>query len=163
MRAISYTKSLPIDDPRSLVDLDIPKPEATGRDLLVEVKAVSVNPVDTKIRQRREDLDGKPQVLGWDASGVVIAVGADVTGFEVGDEGFYAGAIDRPGTNSEYHIVDERIVGHKPASLDWAQAAALPLTSVTAWETLFDRLDVRKPVPGAANAILIIGGAGGVG
>jgi zinc-binding alcohol dehydrogenase family protein len=163
MRAIGYTKSLPIDDPQSLVDLDLPKPEATGRDLLVEVKAVSVNPVDTKIRQRRDDPDGKPQVLGWDASGVVVAVGPDVTGFAVGDEVFYAGAIDRPGTNSEYHLVDERIVGHKPTSLDWAQAAALPLTSVTAWETLFDRLDVRKPVPGAANAILIIGGAGGVG
>jgi len=163
MRAIGYTKSLPIDDPQSLVDLDLPKPEPTGRDLLVEVKAVSVNPVDTKIRQRREDSDGKPQVLGWDASGVVVAVGPDVTGFKVGDDVFYAGAIDRPGTNSEYHLVDERIVGHKPASLDWAQAAALPLTSVTAWETLFDRLDVRKPVPGAANAILIIGGAGGVG
>ncbi|RMB54464.1 zinc-binding alcohol dehydrogenase family protein [Sphingomonas sp. PP-CE-3A-406] len=163
MRAIGYTKSLPIDDPQSLVDLDLPKPEAIGRDLLVEVKAVSVNPVDTKIRQRREDPDGTAQVLGWDASGVVVAVGPDVTGFKVGDEVFYAGAIDRPGTNSEYHIVDERIVGHKPASLDWAQAAALPLTSVTAWETLFDRLDVRKPVPGAANAILIIGGAGGVG
>ena len=163
MRAIGYTKSLPIDDPQSLVDLDLPKPEAIGRDLLVEVKAVSVNPVDTKIRQRREDPDGKPQVLGWDASGVVVAVGPDVTGFKVGDDVFYAGAIDRPGTNSEYHLVDERIVGHKPASLDWAQAAALPLTSVTAWETLFDRLDVRKHVPGAANAILIIGGAGGVG
>ncbi len=163
MRAIGYTKSLPIDDPQSLVDLDLPKPEAIGRDLLVEVKAVSVNPVDTKIRQRRADPDGKPQVLGWDASGIVVAIGPDVTGFKVGDDVFYAGAIDRPGTNSEYHLVDERIVGHKPASLDWAQAAALPLTSVTAWETLFDRLDVRKPVPGAANAILIIGGAGGVG
>ena len=163
MRAIGYTKSLPIDDPQSLVDLDLLKPEASGRDLLVEVKAVSVNPVDTKIRQRREDPDGKPQVLGWDSSGVVVAVGPDVTGFKVGDDVFYAGAIDRPGTKSEYHLVDERIVGHKPQSLDWAQAAALPLTSVTAWETLFDRLDVRKPVPGAANAILIIGGAGGVG
>ena len=163
MRAIGYTQSLPIDDPQSLVDLDLPKPEAAGRDLLVEVKAVSVNPVDTKIRQRRTDPDGKPQVLGWDASGVVVATGPDVTKFAVGDAVFYAGAIDRPGTNSEYHLVDERIVGHKPQSLDWAQAAALPLTSITAWETLFDRLDVRKPVPGAANAILIIGGAGGVG
>jgi NADPH2:quinone reductase len=163
MRAIGYTKSLPIDDPQSLVDLDLPKPEATGRDLLVEVKAVSVNPVDTKIRQNRADPDGKPQVLGWDAAGIVVAVGPDVTKFAVGDAVFYAGAIDRPGTNAEYHLVDERIVGHKPQSLDWAQAAALPLTSITAWETLFDRLDVRKPVPGAANAILIIGGAGGVG
>jgi len=163
MRAIGYTTSLPIDDPQSLVDLDLPKPEATGRDLLVEVKAVSVNPVDTKIRQRRADPDGTPQVLGWDAAGTVVAVGDAVTGFAVGDAVFYAGAIDRPGTNAEYHLVDDRIVGHKPESLDWAQAAALPLTSITAWETLFDRLDVRKPVPGAANAILIIGGAGGVG
>jgi len=163
MRAIGYTTSLPIDDPQSLVDLDLPKPEATGRDLLVEVKAVSVNPVDTKIRQRRADPDGAPQVLGWDAAGTVVAVGDAVTGFAVGDAVFYAGAIDRPGTNAEYHLVDDRIVGHKPESLDWAQAAALPLTSITAWETLFDRLDVRKPVPGAANAILIIGGAGGVG
>ncbi|MEG3168652.1 zinc-binding alcohol dehydrogenase family protein [Sphingomonas sp. LB3N6] len=163
MRAIGYTQSLPIDDPQSLVDLDIAKPEATGRDLLVQVKAVSVNPVDTKIRQNRADPDGKPQVLGWDAAGVVVVVGPDVTKFAVGDAVFYAGAIDRPGTNAEYHLVDERIVGHKPQSLDWAQAAALPLTSITAWETLFDRLDVRKPVPGAANAILIIGGAGGVG
>ncbi|RZT47408.1 zinc-binding alcohol dehydrogenase family protein [Sphingomonas sp. BK036] len=163
MRAIGYTQSLPIDDPQSLVDLDLPKPEATGRDLLVEVKAVSVNPVDTKIRQRRADPDGAPQVLGWDAAGTVVAVGDTVTGFAVGDAVFYAGAIDRPGTNAEYHLVDDRVVGHKPQSLDWAQAAALPLTSITAWETLFDRLDVRKPVPGAANAILIIGGAGGVG
>lgn len=163
MRAIGYTTSLPIDDPQSLVDLDLPKPEATGRDLLVEVKAVSVNPVDTKIRQRRADPDGAPQVLGWDAAGTVVAVGDAVTGFAVGDAVFYAGAIDRPGTNAEYHLVDDRIVGHKPESLDWAQAAAMPLTSITAWETLFDRLDVRKPVPGAANAILIIGGAGGVG
>ena len=163
MRAIGYTQSLPIDDPQSLVDLDLPKPEATGRDLLVEVKAVSVNPVDTKIRQRRADPDGKPQVLGWDAAGIVVGIGPEVTKFAIGDAVFYAGAIDRPGTNSEYHLVDERIVGHKPQSLDWAQAAALPLTSITAWETLFDRLDVRKPVPGAVNAILIIGGAGGVG
>ncbi|MET4595359.1 MULTISPECIES: zinc-binding alcohol dehydrogenase family protein [unclassified Sphingomonas] len=163
MRAIGYTTSLPIDDPQSLVDLDLPKPEATDRDLLVAVKAVSVNPVDTKIRQRRADPDGTPQVLGWDAAGTVVAVGDAVTGFAVGDAVFYAGAIDRPGTNAEYHLVDDRIVGHKPQSLDWAQAAALPLTSITAWETLFDRLDVRKPVPGAANAILIIGGAGGVG
>ncbi|HXH14864.1 MAG TPA: zinc-binding alcohol dehydrogenase family protein [Sphingomonas sp.] len=163
MRAIGYTQSLPIDDPQSLVDLDLPKPDATGRDLLVEVKAVSVNPVDTKIRKNRADPDGKPQVLGWDAAGIVVAIGPDVTGFAVGDAVFYAGAIDRPGTNAEYHLVDERIVGHKPQLLDWAQAAALPLTAITGWETLFDRLDVRKPVAGAANAILIIGGAGGVG
>ncbi len=163
MRAIGYTRSLPIDDTQSLVDLDLPKPEASGRDLLVAVRAVSVNPVDTKIRQRREAPDGAPQVLGWDAAGTVVAVGEAVSGFAVGDAVFYAGAIDRAGSNAEYQLVDERIVGRKPASLDWAQSAALPLTAITAWETLFDRLDVRKPVPGAANAILIIGGAGGVG
>ena len=163
MRAIGYTRSLPIDDPQSLVDIDLPKPEATGRDLLVAVKAVSVNPVDTKIRQRRVDPDGAWQVLGWDAAGVVEAVGPDVTGFAVGDAVYYAGVINRPGTNAEYHLVDERIVGHKPSSLDWAEAAALPLTAITAWEALFDRLDVNKPVSGGPRAILIIGGAGGVG
>ncbi|RZM34750.1 MAG: zinc-binding alcohol dehydrogenase family protein, partial [Sphingomonas sp.] len=141
MRAIGYTHSLPIDDPASLVDIDLPKPEATGRDLLVAVKAVSVNPVDAKIRMRRADPPAW-QVLGWDAAGVVEAVGPDVTGFSVGDHVFYAGALNRPGTNAEYHLVDERLVGTKPVSLDWAQAAALPLTAITAWETLFDRLSV---------------------
>ncbi|TXC71655.1 zinc-binding alcohol dehydrogenase family protein [Sphingomonas ginsenosidivorax] len=163
MRAIGYTRSLPIDDPQSLVDIDLPKPEATGRDLLVAVKAVSVNPVDAKIRQRRVDADGAWQVLGWDAAGVVEAVGPDVTGFAIGDAVYYAGALDRPGTNAEYHLVDERLVGAKPASLDWAQAAALPLTAITAWEVLFDRLAVNTPVPGGRRAILIVGGGGGVG
>jgi NADPH2:quinone reductase len=162
MRAIGYTHSLPIDDPASLVDIDLPKPEATGRDLLVAVKAVSVNPVDAKIRMRRADPPAW-QVLGWDAAGVVEAVGPDVTGFSVGDHVFYAGALNRPGTNAEYHLVDERLVGTKPVSLDWAQAAALPLTAITAWETLFDRLSVNTMVPGGPRAILIVGGAGGVG
>ncbi len=162
MRAIGYTHSLPIDDPQSLVDIDLPKPEPGARDLLVAVKAVSVNPVDTKIRMRRADPDGAWQVLGWDAAGIVEAVGPDVTGFAVGDAVYYAGTLNRPGTNAEYHLVDERIVGTKPASLDWAQAAALPLTSVTAWEALFDRLAVNTPVPGGPRVILIIGGAGGV-
>jgi NADPH2:quinone reductase len=162
MRAIGYTHSLPIDDPASLVDIDLPKPEATGRDLLVAVKAVSVNPVDAKIRMRRADPPAW-QVLGWDAAGVVEAVGPDVTGFSVGDHVFYAGALNRPGTNAEYHLVDERLVGTKPVSLDWAQAAALPLTAITAWETLFDRLSVNTLVPGGPRAILIVGGAGGVG
>jgi len=162
MRAIGYTHSLPIDDAASLVDIDLPKPEATGRDLLVAVKAVSVNPVDAKIRMRRADPPAW-QVLGWDAAGVVEAVGPDVTGFSVGDHVFYAGALNRPGTNAEYHLVDERLVGTKPVSLDWAQAAALPLTAITAWETLFDRLSVNTMVPGGPRAILIVGGAGGVG
>ncbi len=162
MRAIGYTHSHPIDDAASLVDIDLPKPEATGRDLLVAVKAVSVNPVDAKIRMRRADPPAW-QVLGWDAAGVVEAVGPDVTGFSVGDHVFYAGALNRPGTNAEYHLVDERLVGTKPVSLDWAQAAALPLTAITAWETLFDRLSVNTLVPGGPRAILIVGGAGGVG
>lgn len=163
MRAIGYTSSLPIDDPQSLVDIDLPRPEASGRDLLVTVKAVSVNPVDAKIRQRRSDPDGAWQVLGWDAAGVVEAVGPDVTGFAVGDAVFYAGALNRPGTNAEYHLVDERLVGRKPESLDWAQAAALPLTAITAWEALFDRLAVNTLVPGGPRVLLIVGGAGGVG
>ncbi len=126
------------------------------------MKAVSVNPVDYKIRSSTPPADGDWKVLGWDAAGIVQEVGPDVTQFAVGDEVYYAGSLIRPGTNAEFHLVDARIVGRKPASLDWAEAAALPLTTLTAWETMFDRLDVTKPVPGAA-AILIIGGAGGVG
>ena len=163
MRAIGYTSAGPIDRDDALVDLEQPEPVATGRDLLVEVKAVSVNPVDVKVRANTSrPIDGI-QVLGWDASGIVRTVGPDVTFFQPGDEVAYAGTITRPGTNQERHLVDERLVGRKPQTLDWAEAAALPLTGVTAWETLFDRLDVRRPVAGAAHAILIIGGAGGVG
>jgi zinc-binding alcohol dehydrogenase family protein len=162
MRAVAYRQSLPITEAEALIDVDLPKPMPRGRDLLVEVRAISVNPVDTKMRMRTQPASGEVQVLGWDVAGVVAAVGPDATLFKTGDEVFYAGAIDRPGGNSEFHVVDERIVGPKPASLDFAQAAALPLTSITAWEVLFDRLDVRRPVPGT-NAILIIGGAGGVG
>jgi zinc-binding alcohol dehydrogenase family protein len=162
MRAVAYRQSLPITEAEALIDVDLPKPMPRGRDLLVEVRAISVNPVDTKMRMRTQPASGEVQVLGWDVAGVVAAVGPDATLFKTGDEVFYAGAIDRPGGNSEFHVVDERIVGPKPASLDFAQAAALPLTSITAWEVLFDRLDVRRPVPGS-NAILIIGGAGGVG
>ncbi|EIN8660000.1 zinc-binding alcohol dehydrogenase family protein [Citrobacter freundii] len=126
------------------------------------MKAVSVNPVDYKIRSSTPPADGDWKVLGWDAAGIVQEVGPDVTQFAVGDEVYYAGSLIKPGTNAEFHLVDARIVGRKPASLDWAEAAALPLTTLTAWEAMFDRLDVTKPVPGAA-AILIIGGAGGVG
>ncbi len=163
MRAVGYETSLPIGDPASLVDIDLPKPEPTGRDILVEIRAVSVNPVDTKMRRRAQPAPGAWKVLGWDAAGIVTAVGPQATLFRPGDEVFYAGALDRPGTNAQFHLVDERIVGRKPASLGWAAAAALPLTTITAWEALFDRLDVRKPVPGVAPAVLIVGGAGGVG
>ena len=163
MRAVAFEKSLPIEDANALIDVDRPKPEPKGRDLLVEIKAVSVNPVDTKVRRNMPPEPGGQKVLGWDAAGVVTAVGPDATLFKPGDAVFYAGAINRDGTNAEFHLVDERIVGPKPASLDFPQAAALPLTTITAWEAMFDRLDVRRPVPGAANAILIVGGAGGVG
>jgi NADPH2:quinone reductase len=163
MRAVGYEKSLPIENDASLVDIELPRPEVSGRDILVAVRAVSVNPVDTKVRMRAQPDPGDWKVLGWDAAGIVEAVGPEVTLFRPGDAVFYAGALERPGTDAEFHLVDERIVGRKPASLSWAEAAAMPLTAITTWETLFDRLDVREAVPGAANAILIIGGAGGVG
>lgn len=162
MKAVGYKVPGPIAEDASLVDIDLPRPVAEGGDILVEVKAVSVNPVDYKIRSSTPPADGDWKVLGCDAAGIVQEVGPDVTQFAVGDEVYYAGSLIRPGTNAEFHLVDARIVGRKPASLDWAEAAALPLTTLTAWEAMFDRLDVTKPVPGAA-AILIIGGAGGVG
>jgi len=163
MRAIAYQTPQPITAETALVDIELPTPAPLGRDLLVEIKAVSVNPVDTKVRSKAAPPEGEWRVLGFDAAGFVKAVGPDVTLFKPGDAVFYAGSIDRPGTNAEFHLVDERIVGRKPASLDFAAAAALPLTAITAWEMLFDRLKVRDGVPGAANAILIVGGAGGVG
>ena len=163
MKAIGFRLSLPVSDPASLADIDLPRPEPTGRDLLVRIEAVSVNPVDTKMRMRPPTEPGSWKVLGWDAAGTVEAVGPDATLFVPGDTVFYAGALGRAGTNAEFHLVDERIIGGKPASLSFAEAAALPLTAITAWETLFDRLDIRSAVPGAANALLIIGGAGGVG
>lgn len=162
MKAVGYKVPGPIAEDASLVDIDLPRPVAEGGDILVEVKAVSVNPVDYKIRSSTPPADGDWKVLGWDAAGIVQEVGPDVTQFAVGDEVYYAGSLIRSGTNAQFHLVDARIVGRKPASLDWAEAAALPLTTLTAWEAMFDRLDVTKPVPGAA-AILIIGGAGGVG
>jgi len=163
MKAVGYKVPGPIAEDAALVDIELPQPVAAGYDILVEVKAVSVNPVDYKVRGSSPPADGEWKVLGWDASGIVREVGPDVTQFQPGDEVYYAGSITRPGTNAEFHLVDARIVGRKPASLDWAEAAALPLTTLTAWEAMFDRLDVAKPVPGAAPAILIIGGAGGVG
>ncbi|UXS00608.1 zinc-binding alcohol dehydrogenase family protein [Agrobacterium tumefaciens] len=163
MRAIGYQKAQPITAQDALVDIDLPVPEAKGHDILVEVKAVSVNPVDTKVRHGQTPENGEYRVLGFDAAGTVKAVGEKVTLFKAGDAVFYAGAINRPGSNSEFHLVDERIVGAKPRTLSFEEAAALPLTAITAYETLFDRLRVKDAVPGAANAILVIGGAGGVG
>ncbi|MEH2514120.1 zinc-binding alcohol dehydrogenase family protein [Nitrobacteraceae bacterium AZCC 1564] len=163
MKAVGYKKSLPIDAPESLIDFEAPKPEPKGRDIRVAVKAISANPVDYKVRKRAEPPEGETKILGFDAAGIVDAVGPDVSLFKPGDEVWYAGTILRPGTNSEFHLVDERIVGHKPKTLSFAQAAALPLTSVTAWELLFDRLGV---VPGKRldpRTLLIVGGAGGVG
>jgi NADPH2:quinone reductase len=161
MRAVGYQDSLPIDAEAALLDITLPKPVPTGRDILVQVQAISVNPVDTKVRKRAKPEPGQWAVLGYDAAGTVVAAGPEATLFQPGDTVFYAGDMTRPGTNAELHLVDERIVGHKPKSLDWAQAAALPLTAITAWEALFDRIDVRRRVPGS-QAILIIGGAGGV-
>lgn len=163
MKAVAYKEIGAIERPDSLVDIELPKPVPGARDLLVEVKAVSVNPVDTKVRRRPGAQQGEWKVLGWDVAGIVAATGPDVRNFSVGDKVYYAGSITRPGANSELHLVDERIVGRWPGKLSAAEAAALPLTAITAWEALFDRLDIRRPVPGAAPAILIIGGAGGVG
>lgn len=162
MKAIGYHQSLPIDDPASLQDLTLPDPVPGPRDLLVRVAAVSVNPVDTKVRRNSQPEAGQAKVLGWDAAGTVAAVGAEVQGFAVGDRVYYAGSILRPGANSELHLVDARIAARAPASLDDAQAAALPLTTITAWELLFDRLQVPRG-GGAGQTLLVVGGAGGVG
>ena len=161
MKAISFTQhALPIDNPQALIDISLPRPTPGPRDLLVEVRAVSVNPVDTKVRAGT--ITKEPIILGWDATGIVREVGAEVTLFQPGDEVFYAGSIARTGSYSEFHLVDERIVGHKPHSLSAADAAALPLTSITAWELLFDRLGVVEGT-GEGKCLLITGAAGGVG
>jgi NADPH2:quinone reductase len=164
MKAIGYRKSLPLTEADSLIDITCDNPRPGGRDLCVAIRAVSVNPVDTKVRMRATPKAGEPDmVLGYDAAGVVEAVGPEVTLFKTGDEVFYAGSIARPGTNSEFHLVDERIVGGKPKSLSFAQAAALPLTSITAWELLFDRFALAPGKTPDGRALLVIGGAGGVG
>jgi len=161
MKAIVYTQhGLPIDDPQALFETELPMPAPGPHDLLVEVRAVSVNPVDTKIR-RGVAVDA-PRVLGWDASGIVRAVGAEVTLFAPGDEVFYAGDLTRPGSNSQFQAVDQRIVGRKPGNLGFAESAALPLTAITAWELLFDRLRVTEG-GGAGKSLLVIGAGGGVG
>lgn len=160
MKAIGYRESLPADNSKALEDIELPVPEAKGHNVLVKIKAISVNPVDTKIRKRVNPEGKEYKVLGWDACGVIESVGDQVTLFSPGDEVWYAGAIDRPGCNAEFHLVDERIVSSKPKSLDFDEAAALPLTSITAWELLFDRLGLNAESRGA---LLIIGAGGGVG
>jgi zinc-binding alcohol dehydrogenase family protein len=163
MKAIGYIQSLPPSDPKSLFDFDAPKPTPGPHDLLVAVRAVSVNPVDTKVRMRAQGTEAQPKILGFDCAGVVESVGSEVPWFKPGDEVFYAGSIARPGTNSEFHLVDYRIAGHKPKSLSMAEAAALPLTSVTAWELLFDRLRIPLGKPQRAGTLLVVGASGGVG
>ena len=162
MRAVAYTEPLPVDDPRCLLDVELPVPRPGPRDLLVKVEAVATNPVDYKVRQHT-DPGGEPKVLGWDAAGIVVAAGPQVRSFEVGDEVYYAGAVDRPGANAEYHAVDERLVALKPGTLSFGQAAALPLTSLTAWEGLFERLGLSDGGVQRTGVLLVTAAAGGVG
>ena len=167
MKANGTTKPLPINDPESLIDIELPQPIAAGRDLLVKIKAIAVNPVDYKVRLFLPPAEGETKVLGWDAVGEVVATGEAVTQFKPGDVVYYAGDITRPGCNAEYQLVDERIVGAKPRSLSDAEAAALPLTAITAWEMLFDHLGVNTQSPNSTETsdevILVVGAAGGVG
>jgi zinc-binding alcohol dehydrogenase family protein len=162
MPAVAYRTNLPIDDPASLEDVELLVPRPGPHDLLVRVEAIAVNPVDYKVRQNA-DPGGTPRVLGWDAAGTVVAVGDQVTLFQVGDPVHYAGALDRPGANSRFHTVDERLVGPKPATLTFAQAAALPLTSLTAWEGLFERMGLRQGTLEQTGTLLVTAAAGGVG
>lgn len=164
MKAVGLYRYLPITEEESLLDIQIEKPKVSGRELLVEVKAISVNPVDTKVRSPKDKFEEQPKILGYDAAGVVVEAGPDCTLFKPGDEVYYAGSILRQGTNAEFHVVDERIVGRKPRNLTFPEAAALPLTGLTAWEALVDRLGIPfKPDINIQKSILIIGAAGGVG
>lgn len=164
MKAVGLHQYLPVDDAKSLLDIQIEKPVAKDRDLLIQVKAVSVNPVDYKVRSPKEKYEEIPKILGWDVAGIVVEAGPLCTLFKPGDEVYYAGDITRQGCNSEFHLVDERIVGHKPKSLNFAESAALPLTSITAYEAIFDRMKVSHFSNENKNkTILIIGAAGGVG
>jgi NADPH2:quinone reductase len=163
MKAVALTRYLPIDDPQSLLDVELPTPVPGAHDLLVRVEAVSVNPVDTKVRSPKPQVEARPKVLGYDAAGVVEAVGASVEGFRPGDRVYYAGDVTRPGSNAQYQLVDARLVGHAPRSLDLAEAAALPLTAITAWELLFQRMPYDSEHGGEDKSLLVIGGAGGVG
>lgn len=164
MKAVALTKYLPIDHPESLMDVELEIPKPLSRDVLVKVQGIAVNPVDTKIRKPKDKIEPSPKVLGWDAAGEVFAIGDAVTLFKVGDHVYYAGDVTRSGCNAQYQIMDERIVGHKPRTLSFEAAAALPLTAITAWESLFDRLGIAQDSDkNKAKTILIIGGAGGVG
>jgi zinc-binding alcohol dehydrogenase family protein len=163
MKAVALTQYLPIENPNAFLDVTLETPSPQGHDILVGVKAVAVNPVDTKVRAPKDTVEPSPRVIGYDASGVVEAVGPDVTLFEVGDAVYYAGDITRSGTNQEFHLVDERIVGHKPTSLSHAEAAALPLTTITAYEAFFDRLGIDRDGADKGQTVLIIGAGGGVG
>lgn len=164
MKSVGFYRSLPLSDKESLLDLETDKPSPTGRDILVKIMAISVNPADVKNRAGGYDGKGTPKIIGWDAAGIVEQVGPDCTLFRPGDEVYYAGDIARPGCYSEFHLVDERIVGKKPTSLNFAQAAAMPLTSITAWEGLYHRLGIsRNAKDNQGQSILIIGAAGGVG
>lgn len=165
MKAIGLHEYLPIEEENSLINIEVERPVATGRDILVKINAISVNPVDTKVRSPKDKKEDIAKILGWDASGIVVQTGEGCTLFKEGDEVFYAGSITRQGTYSEYHLVDERIVGKKPKTLNDAESAAIPLTAITAWEGLFERLgiDHTKKDTNSFKNILIIGGAGGVG
>ncbi|WP_158755007.1 zinc-binding alcohol dehydrogenase family protein [Dyella sp. S184] len=163
MKAVALTRYLPIDDPESLVDVELPRPVASAHDLLVRVEAVSVNPVDTKIRSPKPQVEAQPKVLGYDAAGTVEAIGESVTGFKPGDRVYYAGDVTRAGSNAEYQLVDACLVGHAPQSLDLADAAALPLTAITVWELLFQRMPFDSEHGGEGKSLLVIAGAGGVG
>ena len=163
MKAVGLYQYLPIEDEQSLVDVEIDKPVATGKDVLVAVKSIAVNPVDTKVRAPNDRVEKSPRILGWDAAGDVIAVGDQVEHYQVGDQVYYAGDITRQGSYSEYQLVDERIIGHMPIGTDYANAAAIPLTGITAWEALFDRLGISSAGEDTGKTVLIIGGAGGVG
>ena len=163
MKAVALTRYLAISDAESLIEVDLMKPLANGHDLLVKIEAIGVNPLDTKIRAPKDLVEKSPRVLGWDAAGIVEAVGPEVTLFRPGDAVFYAGSVIRQGANSEFHLVDERLVGRKPSTIDFSNSAALPLTSITAWEALFSRLRISQLGADAGKSILIIGGAGGVG
>ncbi len=163
MKAVGLTKYLPITHPESFLDVDLPTPTPQGRDILVAVHAVAVNPVDTKVRAPKDKVETTTRVIGWDASGVVQAVGPEVTLFKVGDPVYYAGDLTRSGSYAQYQLVDERIVGHKPTSLSHAEATALPLTTITAYEAFFDRLKIDRDGANAGESILIIGASGGVG
>jgi len=163
MKAVALTRYLPIDDAQSLVDVELPQPQPRGHDLLVRVAAVSINPVDAKVRAPKAQVESAPKVLGYDAAGVVEAVGDAVTLFKPGDAVFYAGDLTRPGTNAQFHLADERIVGAKPRTLDFAHAATVPLTALTAWELLFERFGFDPDGASRGRTVLIVAGAGGLG